>query len=191
MFTLPSADGEPPDEPSIEGRRLAWDRDSAMAFRELADDEAVLLLTPAATAACAPRGSPQDKAADPFQPLGEAMSTIHGRIRHVPYLYWMGVTDIIYKWLDRIPTVVIVVCEPPAGVKTQQEVAKVMDRQRQFVHDAVSSYNYINQGTEPASIAVIYFGTQRYLPPEEIPICLQFCNYETVKLSSVARSLLK
>ncbi|KAF2156170.1 hypothetical protein K461DRAFT_91658 [Myriangium duriaei CBS 260.36] len=194
MIPLNSHEPDPPNGKAMGMRRLVWDPDSAMAFRELAGEEELLLLTPAATTAgsrCQPPPPLEhpDEVGDPFQALGEAIGEYHARVRHVPYLYWIGMTDVIYKWLDRVPTVVVVICEP--SNRSQEDAQRILHGQLQFLQDALSAYNQINEGTEPAAISVLYFGTGHFNPPEGVALCLQFPPYDMVKLSVVARELLQ
>lgn len=174
---------DPPDGPTVV-HRLAWDQHSAMAFRELHDEEPLLLLTPAGTV----RASREHGGMDPFQILGEALAMLHRRVCHVPCIYWAGMTDLIYGWLDKVPTVVVVVCEP-AG-RSQEDVQRMLFSQQQFVEATLAAYNKINEGTEPSAISVIYFGKKRFVPPAGIPLCLGFPPYERTKVSTVARELL-
>ena len=92
-------------------------------------------------------------------------------------------------WVDEVPYVAIVVCEPDGG--TPDERTAFMRYQQQFVNQIVSTYKRIHEGTQPDAIAVLYFGNNDYRPPPGVPVCIRFPPHDSTVLTHVGRALLK
>lgn len=104
-------------------RFTAFDEDLVQAFREIAPNNPILLLTPVVPH---PDDSATDRDnADPFEVFGRALSKHHKKIRHVPYLPGKNITDAHMTFLQRSSGVIVVCCEPNANLT---DPAQVMDR---------------------------------------------------------------
>jgi len=71
----------------------------------------ILLMTPTVTPLRA-----QGRSADPFEPLGRALSHHQPRIRHVPYTLSTGLTPTHMAFLDRVGAVILVLACPSSAL---------------------------------------------------------------------------
>lgn len=114
---------DPVMEPIFEKKDAAALKD----FRGLARSTNLVLFSPAI---------PSNSDIDPFETLGRALSTYHGRVRHVPFLPMRGITDAHSTYCTTAGSVVIIVCQlvekraqvTPEGLAGQQAFARDMKR---------------------------------------------------------------
>jgi hypothetical protein len=81
-------------------------------LRSLPPTSLVLLLTPVLAT---PQGDHSDtdvETTDPFEAFGRELSKHHRRLRHVPYLPRIGMTDTHVAFIEQAAAVVVVICEP-------------------------------------------------------------------------------
>ncbi|EON61684.1 hypothetical protein W97_00900 [Coniosporium apollinis CBS 100218] len=94
-----------------------WSKDATLeALRTLSVTDVLVLFTPVippppgGSSQSSARDSGQDQAMDPFEPLGRALSKYHRRIRHVPYVPAVGMTQTHMAFLQHAKAVVVVFC---------------------------------------------------------------------------------
>jgi hypothetical protein len=88
------------------------------AIHDLSLDQNIVLFTPViplplpnATADGASSHRSAGRLADPFEPLGLALSRHHNKIRHVPYVPNIGPTDMHFKFLQFAGSIIVVTCD--------------------------------------------------------------------------------
>ncbi|KAJ4167810.1 hypothetical protein NW754_011627 [Fusarium falciforme] len=82
---------------------LLWDHQDLVPIQNiLADEELVLLLTPAVV----PLNTNLTSTSDPFEPLGRALARRHPWIRHVPYVKDRGITGTHVAFIKRARVVI-------------------------------------------------------------------------------------
>lgn len=75
------------------------------------------------------KSKPQTKdPADPFEPLGRALSARHSRVRHVPYVPKVGLTNLHLPFIRQAHAIIVVVCEPPGSPKAKDESVANQER---------------------------------------------------------------
>lgn len=93
-------------------------------LRSLPSKLNLVLFTPAVP----PAGNYDDTRAepriDPFEPLGRALSEHHKRIRHVPYVPNIGITQTHLAFLQCAGAVVVVVCDASSDTAAQQHFCR-------------------------------------------------------------------
>lgn len=81
-------------------------------LRSLPPTSLVLLLTPVLAPAHAEHINNESKTTDPFETFGREISKLHHRLRHVPYVPKIGMTDTHIAFIEQAAAVVVVICEP-------------------------------------------------------------------------------
>jgi hypothetical protein len=84
---------------------------SLKALNSLPTDQIVVLFTPAIPST--------DGLEDPFECLGRSLSKRHSRVRHVPFVTKVGLTDLHAAWIRKAGAVVVVNCDPTLLVDTK------------------------------------------------------------------------
>ncbi|KEQ99216.1 hypothetical protein AUEXF2481DRAFT_36535 [Aureobasidium subglaciale EXF-2481] len=77
----------------------------------LPTDQLVILLTPAIPST--------DGNEDPFECLGRALSKRHARVRHVPFVAKVGLTDLHAAWIRKAGAIIVVNCDPTLMIDTK------------------------------------------------------------------------
>lgn len=75
-------------------RRLKWEDDGLRTLQNLEKTDSIILFTPAVPPLAASNGDGTSHAvaSDPFEPLGRAIASLHGRTPHVPFVPQVGMT---------------------------------------------------------------------------------------------------
>jgi hypothetical protein len=81
-------------------------------LRSLAPNSLVILLTPVLAPAHANHVNRESKTTDPFESFGRELSKLHHRLRHVPYVPKVGMTDTHIAFIEQAAAVVVVICKP-------------------------------------------------------------------------------
>lgn len=115
-------------------------------LRSLPPTSLVLLLTPVLAPAYLDHSTLDSNTTDPFEAFGRELSKHHHRLRHVPYLPSIGMTDTHIAFLEQAAAVVVVICEPEdsdeqsVSIARQQSFAdEVLDQREDLTHDAEES----------------------------------------------------
>jgi hypothetical protein len=106
--------------------------ESLTALQSLPSTSLVLLLTPVITPANVDKSATKATSTDPFESLGRELSKQHHRLRHVPYLPTVGMTETHAAFIDQAAAVIVVICEPNASDGGQS-----LKQQRSFADDVV------------------------------------------------------
>ncbi|KAI5210434.1 hypothetical protein E4T39_00289 [Aureobasidium subglaciale] len=56
---------------------------------------------------------------DPFECLGRALSKRHARVRHVPFVAKVGLTDLHAAWIRNAGAIIVVNCDPTLLIDTK------------------------------------------------------------------------
>jgi hypothetical protein len=80
-------------------------------LNSLPTDQIVVLFTPAIPSS--------DGHEDPFECLGRSLSKRHSRVRHVPFVTKVGLTDLHAAWIRKAGAVVVVNCDPSLLIDTK------------------------------------------------------------------------
>lgn len=86
-----------------------------MAIRSLPSTSLVLLLTPVITPKNAGKARTKSQAIDPFESFGRELSKHHRRLRHVPYVPAVGITDTHVAFIEQAAAIIVVIsaCDDP------------------------------------------------------------------------------
>lgn len=111
-------------------------------LRSLPPTSLVLLLTPVLAPAYLDHSTSDSSTTDPFEAFGRELSKHHHRLRHVPYLPSIGMTDTHIAFIEQAAAVVVVICEPEDSDEQSISIAKqqsfadeVLDRREDLTHD--------------------------------------------------------
>jgi hypothetical protein len=77
---------------------------SLQTLSSLPTDQLIILFTPAIPST--------DGHEDPFETLGRSFSKWHARVRHVPFVAKVGLTDLHVAWIRKSGAIVVVNCDP-------------------------------------------------------------------------------
>jgi len=97
---------------------------------------------------------------DPFEPLGHALSKHHKRIRHVPYVPSVGMTETHLAFLQRgqyAGAVVVVVCDHPNATSVK---GNGYDYQRAFAQAALDQISSNQDIPDIPTFLVLITGNQ-------------------------------
>lgn len=84
---------------------------SLAVLRSLPPTSLVLLLTPVLTPATNEKAD-ETESTDPFEEFGRELSKMHRRLRHVPYVPKVGMTETHVAFIEQAAAVIVVICEP-------------------------------------------------------------------------------
>lgn len=111
-------------------------------LRSLPPTSLVLLLTPVLAPAYLDHSTLDSNTTDPFEAFGRELSKHHHRLRHVPYLPSIGMTDTHIAFIEQAAAVVVVICEPEDSDEQSISIAKqqsfadeVLERREDLTHD--------------------------------------------------------
>src|SRR5690242_3519582 len=98
---------EGPEDLQKPAHRVLWDRQNCLPLGKILDDEGdiLLLLTPVVV----PHDTDNAGSADPFEPVGKALSKQHPCVRHVPYTKRHGITGVHAAFIKVSKAVIFVV----------------------------------------------------------------------------------
>ena len=106
---------------------------SFTALQSLPPTSLVLLLTPVITPANLDKSATKATSTDPFESLGRELSKQHHRLRHVPYLPAVGMTETHAAFIEQAAAVIVVMCEPNTSNGSQS-----LKQQRSFADGVVT-----------------------------------------------------
>lgn len=101
-------------------------------LRSLPSSSLVLLLTPVLAPAHADKSEAAATATDPFESFGRELSSLHRRLRHVPYVPKIGMTDTHVAFIEQAAAVIVVVCE------TADSDDEALELQQSFANDVLA-----------------------------------------------------
>lgn len=98
----------------------------------LPTDRFIVLFTPAIPST--------DSQEDPFECFGRSLSKWHSRIRHVPFVAKVGLTDLHVAWIRKAGAIVVVNCDPTLLIDTKTNnnmpcQAKFATQAENILHD--------------------------------------------------------
>ena len=102
---------------------------SFTALQSLPSTSLLLLLTPVITPV---KSATKSSSTDPFEILGRELSKQHHRLRHVPYVPAVGMTETHAAFIEQAAAVIVVMCEPDGP-----EGGQSLKQQRSFADDVV------------------------------------------------------
>jgi hypothetical protein len=105
---------------------------SFTALQSLPSTSLLLLLTPVITPVQLDKSAPKSSSTDPFEILGRELSKQHHRLRHVPYVPAVGMTETHAAFIEQAAAVIVVMCEPDGP-----EGGQSLKQQRSFADDVV------------------------------------------------------
>lgn len=103
-------------------------------LRSLPPTSLVLLLTPVLAPAYMDNSALDSNTTDPFEAFGRELSKHHHRLRHVPYLPKVGMTDTHIAFIEQAAAVVVVICEPEDSDDMDQSI----EYQQSFANDVLA-----------------------------------------------------
>lgn len=107
-------------------------------LNSLPTDQLVVLFTPAIPSADGPE--------DPFECLGRSLSKRHARVRHVPFVAKVGLTDLHAAWIRKAGAVVVVNCDPALLIDTKTN--SNMPSQTKFAAQVADILHSIQGGSQ-------------------------------------------
>ncbi|KAK6004055.1 hypothetical protein QM012_008905 [Aureobasidium pullulans] len=111
---------------------------SLQTLSTLPTDQFIVLFTPAIPST--------DGQEDPFECLGRSLSKWHSRIRHVPFVAKVGLTDLHVAWIRRAGAIVVVNCDPTLLIDTK--TANNMPCQAKFATQAANILHNVRGGSQ-------------------------------------------
>jgi hypothetical protein len=122
-------------------------------LRSLAPTSLVLLLTPVLAPAHADHINRESKTTDPFETFGRELSKLHHRLRHVPYVPKVGMTDTHIAFIEQAVAVVVVICEPAESDKDS------LDLQQSFADEVIGRREDLTDDDEKPFVLVRFDST--------------------------------
>lgn len=113
----------------------------------------VLLLTPVLAPAHVDQSTLDSNTTDPFEAFGRELSKYHHRLRHVPYLPRVGMTDTHAAFIEQAAAVVVVICEPEDSDDMEQSIK----RQQSFADDVLAKREDLIDAGEETPFVLIRF----------------------------------
>jgi hypothetical protein len=107
---------------------------SLCSLRSLPPTSLVLLLTPVLAPAYTDNSTSDSNTTDPFETFGRELSKHHHRLRHVPYLPRVGMTNTHNAFIEQAAAVIVVICEP----EDSDDMDQCIERQHSFANDVLA-----------------------------------------------------
>ncbi|CAD0092985.1 unnamed protein product [Aureobasidium vineae] len=121
----------------------------------LPTDQLIVLFTPAIPSA--------DGHEDPFECLGRSLSKWHARIRHVPFVAKVGLTDLHAAWIRKAGAIVVVNCDPTLLIDTKTN--SNMPCQTKFASQVVEVLHNTRGGSQ-VPLSSVYISTSVASPSD-------------------------
>ncbi|KAG8630597.1 hypothetical protein KVT40_002216 [Elsinoe batatas] len=154
---------------------LKIDPDTLTALCSLPDEEAVVLFFPATDER------------QHFEAFEESLRRERlGKVHGVAYGMDAKFTTRHWHHIDRHPSILVVIAEPP-----DENWRDAVQNQVIFARTVMAVYHEIHAGTEPDAFVVVYCGRNTYDPPASIGTAIQVEDWDTGDWTSVAKFLMK
>lgn len=126
---------QPPssDRSLDECRMMRFSSSSLASLRSLPSTSLLVLLTPVLNPAGVEKGIDKSSSTDPFESFGRELSKLHQRLRHVPYVPKVGLTETHVAFIKHASAVVVVICEPTS------EISESLDHQQAFANEVIAA----------------------------------------------------
>lgn len=127
---------------------MRYSSHSLAVLRSLTPESLVLLLTPVLQPAKTQRSRSKYGPADPFEDFGRELSKMHRRLRHVPYVSEVGMTETHVAFIEQAAAIIVVICEPA------NEFAGGLEYQRSFVNAVYAKAEHLFDATSAPFVFV-------------------------------------
>ena len=139
---------------------------SLATLRSLSPCATILLLTPVVVPADPAKTIVAKDAMDPFEALGRALSQDHKRIRHVPYVPSVGLTDTHEIFLRQADAVIVVACEPretpEEGTNDHATAEESIAKQSDLAESVVDVLDGVKVEARQVPLVLIKFGHDQW-----------------------------
>lgn len=122
-------------------------------LRSLPSTSLVLVLTPVLAPAYLDHSTLDSNTTDPFEAFGRELSKHHHRLRHVPYLPKIGMTNTHIAFIGQAAAVVVVICEP----EDSDEQSIIITAQQSFADEVLTRQEDLKNGDEETPFVLIRF----------------------------------
>lgn len=122
-------------------------------LRSLPPTSLVLLLTPVLAPAYLDHSPLDSNTTDPFEAFGRELSKHHHRLRHVPYLPGIGMTDTHVAFIEQAAAVVVVICEPEDSDEQSISIAD----QQSFADEVLARREDLKDGDKETPFVLVRF----------------------------------
>lgn len=152
---------------------------SLQTLNSLPADRIVVLFTPAIPSS--------DGLEDPFECLGRSLSKWHSRVRHVPFVTRVGLTDLHAAWIRKAGALVVVNCDPALLVDTK--TINNMPFQTKFATQVADTLHSI-PGDSQTPLCSVYISTS-IAPPtdthgyDNVVVCSSYSAANMEKAASM------
>lgn len=113
----------------------------------------VLLLTPVLAPAYMENSTLDSNTTDPFEAFGRELSKHHHRLRHVPYLPGVGMTDTHIAFIEQAAAVIVVICEPEDSDDMEQSI----EYQQSFANDVLARREALTDDDHETPFVLVRF----------------------------------
>lgn len=127
-------------------------------LRSLPPTSLVLLLTPVLAPAHLDHSTLDSNTTDPFEAFGRELSKHHHRLRHVPYLPRIGITDTHVAFIEQAAAVVVVICEPE---DSDEQSISIRDQQA-FADEVLGRREDLTDDDEETPFVLVRFENMEY-----------------------------
>lgn len=153
-------------------------------LRGLSTEALLVLFTPPV-----PPTSGSSRATDPLESFGQALSQYHKRIRHVPFVPKVGLTDTHLAWIRRANAIVIINCEALSDSK-DTNTDDSLANQVGFTSAVSEAINSMRADADDVPFSCVYCGTKVPPPLTNYDNLLHCPTYSNADLEHAARLLL-
>ncbi|KAJ9624557.1 hypothetical protein H2203_005292 [Taxawa tesnikishii (nom. ined.)] len=157
-------------------------------LRNMSEEALVVLFTPVMPPLVG-SASTSLEATDPFEILGRTLSRYHARIRHVPYVPAVGLTDTHLAWLRRAGAVLTVNCESVVEIKDVNPEDSLAS-QASFATAVLDAMHSMRADAGDVTFSCIHCGTRVGHAFSAYDIIIQSQTYTSTDLQEAAKLLL-
>lgn len=128
-------------------------------------------------------GRKREDSADPFECFGKRLSERPARIRHVPFLCKVGLTDLHLPWIRQAHAILVIISEP-SGATVGDIEASVKSQGKFLAAVSTALRDMRPSDAEEVTLTYVYCGIYRDLQDQDYGNIVQIPSYTRQDLCS-------
>ncbi|KAF1353440.1 hypothetical protein BDV97DRAFT_115219 [Delphinella strobiligena] len=128
--------------------------------------------------------------ADPFECFGQSLSQQHARVRHVPFVPIVGLTDLHLPWIRQAHAIVVIVCEPPSATCVKKANTSVENQERFMAAVPTALYSMRPSDADLVTMTSVYCGVNRASQNPDYQNIIQIPSYTEHDLECAVKLLM-
>lgn len=128
--------------------------------------------------------------ADPFECFGKSLSQRHARVRHVPFVPIVGLTDLHLPWIRQAHAIVVIVAEPPSAACVKNSKTSVENQEKFMAAVPTALHSMRPSDADQVTITSVYCGVNRASQNSDYQNIIQVPSYTQHDLECAVKLLM-